>query len=329
MKSRFYTRFTLVLFVLLGALGGSAAAIAKTWTAVASPDHSTDTTFALPVWVGTIASGTVALDQSPSPLVQNPSALDNATWTKTRSTVVADSTTDPLGTSLADSLVEDATVTSTHLVQQTIAPMVTTLAITVSGYAKQSTRTWIYVGDAAGPGAGNPGVYFNLATCAQGTLTGTGATASIVSSTGGWCLYSLTGINPNAAYHIRLATGDGTSSYSGDGASKVFLFGATVTGGVPAANRILRMTAKRDTILTMGSAVLRTLTSGDGTSLLVQPWFYDNTQAQWVKFAGVMTITSSTSNLGALSIGGPAGAKFYLQVTANNGGVSAFGYDFM
>lgn len=296
---------------------------------VKSPDHSTDATFTLPVWVGTIASGPVALDQAPSPLVQNGAAFDNATWTKTRSSIVANAAVDPLGTSLADRLIEDATGGSTHLIQQTIAPMVASVAVTVSVYVKAETRSWVYIGDAAGPGAGNPGAYFNVGAGVLGTVTGTGATASITAAANGYFLCSLTGINPNQAFHLRLATGDGVSSYNGDGVSSVLLFGASVAGLTVPANRILRMTAKRDAILTMGSCQLRIVTAGDGTSMVFQAWFYDNTQAQWVKLAGPITVTSATSNLGAVVVGDMAGAKFFVQATANTGGVSAFGYDFI
>jgi hypothetical protein len=95
----------------------------------------------------------------------------------------------------------------------------------------------------------------------------------------------------------------------------------------PSTDRILRITAKRDGVMTFGGAAIKTVTAGDGTSLLVQPWFYDDTQHLWIKHGPVITITTATTNISTLTIGNMAGAKFFIQVTTNNGGVTAFGYD--
>lgn len=97
----------------------------------------------------------------------------------------------------------------------------------------------------------------------------------------------------------------------------------------PAANRILRCTAKRDALMAMGFANLRLLGARDGTSLVVQPWFYDDTQAAWVRFGAPVTLTSAAQNVTNVNVGNMAGAKFFVQVTTNTGGVSAFAYDFM
>jgi hypothetical protein len=95
----------------------------------------------------------------------------------------------------------------------------------------------------------------------------------------------------------------------------------------PSADRVLRITAKRDGVMTFGGAAIKSVTAGDGTSLLIQPWFYDNTQRLWVKHGPVITITTATTNISTLTIGNMAGAKFFIQITTNNGGVTALGYD--
>jgi hypothetical protein len=97
----------------------------------------------------------------------------------------------------------------------------------------------------------------------------------------------------------------------------------------PNPSRILRITAKRDGLLGFGAAILRLLTAGDGTSLVLQPWFYDDTQAKWIKLGGAITITTATSNASSVLLGNMAGAKFFVQCVTNNGNVSAFAYDFV
>jgi hypothetical protein len=97
-------------------------------------------------------------------------------------------------------------------------------------------------------------------------------------------------------------------------------------GNAPAGNRILRVTAKRDGVMTLGGCNLRMVTSGDGTSIVLQPWFFDNTQNAWVKHGATVTITSATANAASIIIGNMAGAKFFVQIVTNTG-VTALAYD--
>ncbi len=93
-----------------------------------------------------------------------------------------------------------------------------------------------------------------------------------------------------------------------------------------AAARILRCTAKRDGVMAFGGALLRTVIF-DGTSLVVRPWFFDDTQAIWIPHGANITLTTATTNTGALTIGNMAGARLYVQVITNTGSVTALGYD--
>jgi hypothetical protein len=158
-------------------------------------------------------------------MVLQSETFDNGSWTKTRSTVSADATAAPNGSTTADSLVEDATATSTHLALQAIT-VVGSVRYCMSVYAKASTRTWIELIEGAGVTAS---CYFNLSTGVLGTLSGTGApTAQIQAAPGGFfrCSLSFVSSGTTANHQVRLATGDTVDSYSGDNASKVFLWGA-------------------------------------------------------------------------------------------------------
>jgi len=96
----------------------------------------------------------------------------------------------------------------------------------------------------------------------------------------------------------------------------------------PAAARVVRVTAKRGGTQFMGGGFWRGFTNGVGTSIVVQPWYFDDTLATWIKFGPAVTITNSTTNLtAAVTMGNMAGAKFFLQITTVTG-ATALGYDY-
>lgn len=97
----------------------------------------------------------------------------------------------------------------------------------------------------------------------------------------------------------------------------------------PSAGRILRITGKRGALCTHSGVSVIKYVAANGTAITVQPWFYDDTRAVWIKFGGTTTITVGTTNIGTSTgaVGNMAGAKFFVQVTAN-AGVTALGYDY-
>ncbi len=149
--------------------------------------------------------------------------LGSATWTKTRSTVSADSTAAPDGTVTADTLVEDNTATSTHLMTQSITITTTTYAWSI--YAKPNGRTWIAI-DA---NDGTPRLtYFQLTGAGTVGTNAAGNTSTITPHDNGWyrCTVARTAAATGGAFTVFLATADATNSYSGDAASGVYLWGA-------------------------------------------------------------------------------------------------------
>lgn len=157
--------------------------------------------------------------------ITNPSAFDNAAWTKTNASVSANSTTDPFGGSAADKLVEDGT-NAGHSCTQVATNIVLSRPMEVSIYAKAAGRSWFLL---AADGGGS-GCYFNLAAGTVGTKVGgcTGATCVPVGN--GW--YQLTiQVTPgaNSTIDCQLASADTVFSYQGDGGSGVYLYQAAVT----------------------------------------------------------------------------------------------------
>ncbi len=163
---------------------------------------------------------TVLRNRHQAPAISFSSAFDNAAWTKNRCSVVADATPDPFGLSRADSIVEDATASSTHYVQMD-AVCSASLTSRFSVYAKAGTRSWICLGDATS----SPGAYVNLATGVVGTINA-GAGVIIVPMGNGWFWIRVTAVFANSAIAIYLASGNNSPVYSGNGTGNVYLFGA-------------------------------------------------------------------------------------------------------
>jgi len=102
----------------------------------------------------------------------------------------------------------------------------------------------------------------------------------------------------------------------------------------PPADRVMQWTAIRGGLMTMGAGpangALTQVIAVGGTQATVQMWFYDNTQAKWVKHGGVQTVVSAGGNVGTGSQSFShciAGAKIFFQITANTG-VEALGFSF-
>jgi len=152
--------------------------------------------------------------------------FDNASWTKNRSSISADAIAAPDGTTTADKLVEDTTVTNNHRVFQSITT--TAVATTWSVYAKAAERSWIYLridrSDTTTPQA-----WFNLGSGVVGTVAGAGLTSGISALGNGWyrCWVvidaALAGANQPI---IGMATADNSTNYTGDGTSGLYLWGA-------------------------------------------------------------------------------------------------------
>jgi hypothetical protein len=170
------------------------------------------------------------IEESRTNLFQRSDDFGNAYWTKLRSTITSDTTTSPSGATDADKLIED-TSSNTHIVFRLVGVGVTT-PVSFSVFAKASERSWIQLecGDNFPAGAT---AYFNLSNGTIGTV-GAGATASIQSMGNGWyrCVVVAT---PTATtgngFYIYAATANGTRSYTGDGTSGLFLWGAQVEAG--------------------------------------------------------------------------------------------------
>lgn len=150
--------------------------------------------------------------------------MDNASWTKTRVTVTANSETAPDGTLTADTINEDGTAGNTHILQQGIATV--GFVQTLSVYLKAGTRSWA----ALQLGAGNT-CYFNLGSGVLGTNGGV-VSMSMTSAGSGWYRCSITKlVNTNANAMIYVAEGDNDATFDGLSAASLYAWGAQLQNG--------------------------------------------------------------------------------------------------
>ena len=188
------------------------------------------------------------------------------TWATSRSSVTVNTTTSPDGTSNADKLVEDNTAGG-HQLTQTITT--TAVATTISVYAKPAGRDWIALG-LIDSGAAGRLVYFNVSTGAVGTV-GTGFTASIQAVGNGWyrCIATLSAAFAGAnTLRVYVTTGDGVTSYTGDGTSGAFIYQAQLEAGQGASSPIPTTTASVTRAADVPS--LTGLTVRDGCSVVFE-----------------------------------------------------------
>jgi hypothetical protein len=196
----------------------------------------------------------------------------NASWTKSNATVTANVTNAPDGTATALKLAEDA-ATGFHGINQ-LATLVSGTAYTQTFFVKAAERNWIALTEGNNVTAT---AYFNLATGAIGTVSGTGSpSATIVPFGNGWYRVSLT-FTPiaNAGnIQIRTATADGTANYAGTVGSGVYVWGAQLEAGAFATSYIP----------TIASTVTRSADVATITGSLFSQWYNQQTGsfiAEW------------------------------------------------
>jgi hypothetical protein len=168
------------------------------------------------------------VEEARTNLVLRSEEFDNASWSKTGSSVTANTTTAPDGTSTADKLVED-TSTGGHLVLQSVAGLADSTTFTASIFCKADERHWAALTLIDKAGALNR-VWFNVSTGTQGTTNGTVSAFSAILFANGWYRLSVSVSTATGAGipQVRLSIGsaDNTASYTGDGTSGLFLWGA-------------------------------------------------------------------------------------------------------
>lgn len=157
--------------------------------------------------------------------------FNNATWVKTRCSITADTVLAPNNTTTADSMIED-TSASTHQVAQS-ASFVSGTTYTFSVYAKPLGSRNIRL-DLPSTAFGVAGTAIFDITAGTVLSTVGGATATISNVGNGWFRCSVTktaSATASATPFMLLITGTSTASYTGDGVSGAYIWGAQLELG--------------------------------------------------------------------------------------------------
>jgi hypothetical protein len=227
----------------------------------------------------TLTAQTEVLKGTGQNLILYSQTFTNAIWTKDGSSSTASGVTAPDGTSTGQTITESAT-TAEHRIYQPLTVVVGN-SNTWSVYAKQNGRNWIRICNGASSRCAN----FNIATGVVGTISAN-TTATITDVGNGWyrCTMTASSITTPDYITINLANADaGTGvgySYTGNGVSGVYLWGAQVEIGTSANTYTVTTTTAVYGTPTLSFSGVSTIGLESNGSLFVQPAGTGALQAQ-------------------------------------------------
>ena len=240
--------------------------------------------------------------------------FDNVTWSKS-GTLTSNVTTAPDGTNTADKVVE-AVTNQQHLIVNTIGTVSIGSTYTFSLYAKLADTRNVFI-----TCHGETYYAFNLSTGAL--ISGTASNATTTQLSNGWWRFTATFVKTNVTGNFYIGTWNTASSYTGDGTSGIYIWGAQVeTGSVATsyiptvASQVTRIADTSTSAQTTRSADVATMTNSNFSS------WYNQTEG---------TIVSQADNYAPDSVGynrvwqiDDATNSNELVLCKNNGASSAF-----
>jgi hypothetical protein len=251
------------------------------------------------------------IEEQRTNLLTRSEEFNDAAWTKTASSITANTIVAPDGTLTGDKLVED-TSTGGHLVLQSVT-LADSTTYTVTVFAKAAERTWVAVGLTDKTNTNNR-VWFNASTGAQGTTNGTVSAASATSVGNGWWRFSASVSSATGAttpsVRISLGSADNTASYTGDGYSGIYIWGAQLEAGAFPTSYIA----------TVASQVTRSADAASMTGANFSSWY---NAAEGTLYAEAQTVEPSGTfdNVAGVYVGSAAS----LQLARNGTNSRGFG----
>jgi hypothetical protein len=268
------------------------------------------------------------IEEQRTNLVLRSEEFDNAYWTATRITVTPNAVVAPDGTLSADQIIEN-TDTNTHNVSRVSSITISANTVyTCSVYAKSNGRN-IELRFRSASTIGN--YVFGVFDLTNGTATtgvvgdGSSNSVTITSVGNGWYRCTLTGKVDSAsttANILNFTSSSGSNSYTGDGYSGIFVWGAQLEDGAFPTSYIP----------TVASQVTRSADAASMTGVNFSSWFrqdrgtvYTEVDAKTTTFAAFFGNSPGTSNefYTRVASSGPSFAVVTNGVTQANFGTSA------
>lgn len=256
----------------------------------------------------TLACKGLLIEDAATNLLLRSAELEHAGWIKSLATVTPNAIAAPDGTTTADKLVEDSTATNTHKVQQVLSKASSALTYTASICIKAAECTQVVLYLAGSSGEGN--AVNTLVDLAAGTVSApsyagtfsTGGAATIQSLPNGWYRVAITGTTDTAtSVYLTVRLRNGSTTYTGDGTSGVYVWGAQLELGSFASSYIpttsAQVTRSLDVARVTGANFSSWFNSSEGTVLTeVQPCDIITVASQSRVFADI-TDGSSTNRV--------------------------------
>ena len=259
---------------------------------------------AVPVVSGSATPKGLLVEEQRQNLLTYSEDLSNAAWGKTRGSVTANAAASPDGTVNADAFIED-TGTGDHYLDRS-ASVSSGAVYTFSIFAKSNGRNWLAVALTGATASGSS--FFDLANGVLGTVVAN-ASATITNVGNGWYRCTITVTTNSTTLNIYPVIGfsNGTVSYTGNGTSGLYLWGAQLEAGSFATSYIP----------TLASAVTR---SADVASVnTLSPW-YSSTES--TIFAEYDTVGSTNNRVFIFDDTGAASYQNYVALSAETTQIS-------
>ncbi len=192
----------------------------------------------------TLASRGLLIEEGRTNLLQRSEEFANAYWSVVRSTITTDAATSPDGATTAEKLIADTTAAINHRVDRASITLALNTVHTVSVFAKASEYTGLGLGVGL---SATEGVRFSLVGAGTATSVLAGNTGTIQQLPNGWyrCTCTFTSDATTATHRVAIYVGQNgtTTSYTGDGTSGIFIWGAQLEVGSFATSYIPTTTA--------------------------------------------------------------------------------------
>jgi hypothetical protein len=234
------------------------------------------------------------IEESRTNLLQRSEEFANAYWSVVRSTITTDAATSPDGATTAEKLIADTTAAINHRVDRGSITLALNTVHTVSVFAKASEYTGLGLGVGL---SATEGVRFSLVGAGTATSVLAGNTGTIQQLPNGWyrCTCTFTSDATTATHRVAIYVGQNgtTTSYTGDGTSGIFIWGAQLEVGSFATSYIPTTTAS-----VVRSADVCSITGANFTSFYNQTegtLFADITPQSIAQLATVLAVNSGSS----------------------------------